>query len=285
MRLAVGLFAILGVLFALAVLDDGTVVGDPGRAIVSATSAFDAGAAGTEYTIFVHVGTERGRVRRVVPPSHSFATQCYEEAVVGEPLPPRCGGVEVVSTRSSRPVGTDVFVVLISSALVLAGLVAFAWRYVGRAALVAGSATAMGDQGSAHDGDAIALIQRADGARTAHRPIVEERIQVERRGRATLEAARGALLALPVVGVLDLVIGLSRGSDVAFFTALLLFLSVAILYVLALVSMLADGEPDESFYQRLSFTLGAATGLAVGGFLTLTPIASYIEWDGVRWLF
>ena len=86
-------------------------------------------------------------MRRVVPPSHSFATQCYEEAVVGEPLPPRCGGVEVVSTRSSRPIGADVFVVLISSALVLAGLVAFAWRYVGRAALVAGSATAMGDQG------------------------------------------------------------------------------------------------------------------------------------------
>jgi hypothetical protein len=250
-RIAAGFVVILGVLLVLAVLDGGNAVTDPQRGIVSSRSALDAGADGTEYTIYVHVGNQRAQVRRVVNADDEFVADCYSQAVTGAPLPRACGGVTVAARRTVRGLTTrDVQSALLSSALVLVALVLFAWRYVGvRGAALrsAGSGlAAVSDADLSDPSDAIALIQRADRARAEHLPAIERQAEVERRGRASWEAGRGAAVAFGVTALLDLTLGLQRASDVAFFTALLLFLSVAILYVLALASMLAQGEPNRS---------------------------------------
>lgn len=303
MRYGAGLLLVLGLLLALAVWDSETTLEpEPGDRIVNATQRLEQSNGDAVYTVFFHqLGTRppmapRGQVSQTAASGDPFVSDCYDRAVVGESLPEACEeyGIVLPAPTEEGMSRSDVLVVLAASTLMLGSLVLIARRWVGGTTLdqagvpvpqAAPPADASRGPEARPRSAAVELVQRAEGSRDAHREAIERRIAVEGRGRARGEAIRGGTIALALATAVALLVGLSRGADAAFVSALLVFLSVAILYVLALASMLAQGEPDESFYQRLSFGMGAGIALAASGFVTLTFVAPQIEWDGVRWLF
>ena len=104
------------------------------------------------------------------------------------------------------------------------------------------------------------------------------------RPRAAGEARPWALSASPrrTVGLVVtlwfcLTAGFAEGGGLALFSAGLIYLGVIIVYALSLAEMMATGTPEDPFYQRLVFMGGTATGLVIGGFITMTYLATSFE--------
>jgi len=115
-------------------------------------------------------------------------------------------------------------------------------------------------------------MERAERDREAYSQEWEVRQQLARPGRGRHYLMVGGAVGAALVVAAALIAGFAGGSEWGLDTAILIYAGAAIVYVLSLTTMLADGLPEETFYQRLSFFLGIASGMVSVGFVFNTVV-------------
>jgi hypothetical protein len=174
---------------------------------------------------------------------------------------------------------------LILSLGTIAGLTAMTWRYVASVPITAATSERQPPVLERADPPtAVSLMRSANTARDTFSRESSARSQLARPGRGRYRLVLGGLVGLVVTLWFCLTAGFAEGGGLALFSAGLIYLGVIIVYALSLAEMMATGTPEEPFYQRLAFMGGAATGLLIGGFITMTYLATSFEGVGLRWL-
>jgi hypothetical protein len=290
MRIGLGVAVVFGVLLALGVWADLAERAGPERTLATVTSkhTVERSSGGTVYTVnWRSRSTGQGFVTRAATEGDDFVRKCFDQAVVGEPVPSACPTSDTIFD-SRRTVSWGAVCVALLSLTTIGALWLYASRRVGQVPLTAPAGATIEAVPIASNtvSDPVALMQSAEAAKEAYSDEWQARQQLARPGRGRYYLGVGLGVGSLLMGVAGVLAGWSAGGEWGVVTALLIYTGVAVAFTLSLTSLMATETPEEGFYQRLAFFSGAATGLVVGGFIASLDFATRFEWDGVvRWLF
>jgi len=213
---------------------------------------------------------------------HSYITDCFDQAIVGQPLPDACVTRSVLleetgAFRRSRTIAPALML------LVIGGLLWYSRRQIAylppqeleEAPQVAPASSGLAGTRSS----AQRLLEVGEAARDAHTEAWAERSDLRRPG------AIGLLFGVVITVVAAAVLGFGTGIEWAFVTAAVVAFFAGSIYLATFLAMVPARVQLDPLYQRLGFFAGIASGMLGLGILLMWQHRLFYEWNGVTWPF
>lgn len=212
----------------------------------------------------------------------SYITDCYDQAIEGQPLPAACVTRSVLleetgAFRRSSVIAPALMLV------VLGGLIWYSRRhiaYLPPRELAVQPQTAPASSGLAGTRDSASRLLRAgEAAREAHTEAWSERSDLRRPG------AIGLVFGVVMITIATAVLGFGTGVEWAFVTSSILGFFVGSIYLATFLAMMPASIQLDPLYQRLGFFTGIAIGMFGLGVLVMWQHLWFYQWNGVTWPF
>jgi hypothetical protein len=212
----------------------------------------------------------------------SYITDCYDQAIEGQPLPDAC------ITRSVLLEETGAFrrSPVIAPALLLVVLGGLLWysrrqiAYLPPQELEVLPQTAPASSGlEGTRSTASRLLVAGEAAREAHTEAWAERSDLRRPG------AIGLIFGLALTIVPAAIFGFGTGIEWAFVTSAVVGFFVGSIYLATFLAMVPARVQLDPLYQRLGFFAGIAISMLGLSILLMWQHLWFYRWNGVTWPF
>lgn len=231
------------------------------------------------------VPLERGDARTVAWESDRYgahsaqhvASECWDAAAVGRPLPEACLTAAALATETD-PFASRFWLAGALSLVAVAALLLFAWKMVGWRPEVERSTAGQPRPRHFDAGGAVALMQSTEGERS-------ERIEADRQKRdPSYPFLTGAAIPLVALAALTLVVGYGRAVGWGFGTGVVLFFLAGPPVALIQLNLIRPANLDAAL-SRSWFLSGATATLMFGGWIALHVRAPLLRLNGIDWPF